>query len=82
MISCPSICDELPPDAEISRRVKSTLHNCQQPALSKVSVSSEDGAIVLSGILPSYYLKQIAQTLAFGVEGVRSLDNQVEVVRN
>jgi osmotically-inducible protein OsmY len=44
-------------------------------------VFCENGAIVLSGRLPSFYLKQIAQTIAASVDGVRRLENRVEVVR-
>ena len=33
----------------------------------------------LHGCLPSYYLKQLAQEIAAGVEGVRLVVNKIEV---
>jgi len=37
------------------------------------------GVLILRGCLPTYYLKQLAQTLAAQVEGVQQLDNRIEV---
>lgn len=34
---------------------------------------------VLSGVVPSYYLKQIAQTVAAKIEGVMQVENRLEV---
>ena len=38
------------------------------------------GVLVLRGRLPSFYLKQVLQTLLRDLEGVERIDNQVEVV--
>ena len=46
-----------------------------------MNVDEVDGAIVLSGNVPSFYLKQVVQTIAGSVDGVRRLDNRVEVIR-
>ncbi len=48
-------------------------------ALHQVCCSYRDGVLTLRGRLPSYYLKQIAQTAVAGIEGVRRIDNQIEV---
>ena len=40
-----------------------------------------EGAIILRGHLPTYYLKQMAQTLAAQVAGVQQVDNRIEVSR-
>jgi osmotically-inducible protein OsmY len=48
-------------------------------ALQRVSCECRDGVLVLRGRLPTYYLKQIAQALVAGIDGVRQVDNQVEV---
>jgi osmotically-inducible protein OsmY len=40
----------------------------------------EGGVLCLRGCVPSQYLKQVAQTIAAAVEGVRRVDNRIEVV--
>ncbi len=42
---------------------------------------SESGVLHLRGAVPSYYLKQLAQALAGDLEGVRFVDNQLNVAR-
>jgi hypothetical protein len=48
-------------------------------ALRDVSCHDRGGVIVLRGRLPSQYLKQVAQTLASGVEGVNRVVNLIKV---
>ena len=38
-----------------------------------------DGELILTGTVPSYYLKQCAQTVVMSVDGVDRLTNRVEV---
>ena len=45
-----------------------------------VSCSFHEGVLTLRGHVPSYYLKQLAQSLAFDLEGVQELNNRLEVV--
>jgi osmotically-inducible protein OsmY len=49
-------------------------------ALKNVSCEYNDGVLTLRGYLPSYYLKQIAQTIVANLEGVGRLVNAIEVV--
>jgi len=35
--------------------------------------------VILTGVLPSFYLKQVAQTIAMSVDQVREVRNVVEV---
>jgi osmotically-inducible protein OsmY len=49
-------------------------------ALRNVSCRACDGVVSLHGCLPSYYLKQVAQELASGVEGARLVINRIEVL--
>ena len=49
-------------------------------ALKNVSCEFRDGVLTLRGNLPSYYLKQIAQTIVANLEGVERLVNAVEVI--
>jgi osmotically-inducible protein OsmY len=50
-------------------------------ALQDVSCSASDGVLYLHGLLPSYYLKQVAQEITAGLEGVRGVVNRIEVLR-
>jgi osmotically-inducible protein OsmY len=49
-------------------------------ALKNVSCDGQEGVLVLRGCLPSYYLKQIAQEAVARLEGVKAIDNQIQVV--
>jgi CheY-like chemotaxis protein len=49
-------------------------------ALAKVSCAYGSGVLRLSGCLPSYYLKQMAQAAVAGLEGVERVANEVAVV--
>jgi hypothetical protein len=39
-----------------------------------------DGALMVRGAVPSFYLKQVLQTVLMGLEGVALINNQVNVV--
>jgi osmotically-inducible protein OsmY len=49
-------------------------------ALKNVSCEYREGILTLRGCLPSYYLKQMAQTAVAHLEGVRQIVNEIEVV--
>jgi osmotically-inducible protein OsmY len=55
------------------------LHASSYSALCDISCLARDGVLYLYGRLPSYYLKQVAQEIASGVEGVRLVMNRIEV---
>lgn len=40
----------------------------------------EDNVLIVRGRVPSFYLKQVLQTALMKVEGIRRIDNQVDVV--
>lgn len=48
-------------------------------ALREVQVEVERGTAVLWGRVPSYHQKQVAQTIAQAVRGIRSVANGIEV---
>lgn len=66
---------------DLSHRVKLTFKRSSYPALATLDVEEQAGVVVITGHLPSYYMKQVAQTIAGAVDGVRRLDNQVVVTR-
>ena len=51
------------------------------PALRKLQVEQTNGELVLSGSVPSYYLKQLAQETIMPILAGRELHNRVAVVR-
>jgi len=44
-----------------------------------IRIDEEDGTLVLTGRLPSYYLKQILQTVLRDLDGVSEIRNDVDV---
>ena len=48
-------------------------------SLRNISAVVREGHVVLLGSVPSYYLKQVAQTACMAVEGVKSLENRIAV---
>ena len=52
----------------------------RNPVFNSVFVSSKDGNIVLTGKVRDAYLKDRAMKAAVGVDGVRSVSNQIEIL--
>ncbi len=48
-------------------------------ALRNVGCVYRDGVLTLQGSLPTYYLKQVAQSVVAETEGVTTVVNQIEV---
>lgn len=44
-----------------------------------IDIREQDGTLILSGRVPSYYLKQVLQTTLRDIDGVRRIDNRVDV---
>ncbi len=65
---------------EHSRAAKALRQN-PIPALRKLSLDETDAAVVISGNVPSYYLKQLAQEAVIPLLAGRELHNRVTVVR-
>ena len=59
--------------------VRSALAQTRHGWLQRVVVAGEGGRVVLRGKVPSYYLKQMAQTAAMTVQGVEVLQNELQV---
>jgi osmotically-inducible protein OsmY len=55
------------------------LHASGHPALRKVACRFDGGVLTLQGQAPSFYLKQLAQSLVASIDEVRLVDNQLEV---
>jgi osmotically-inducible protein OsmY len=64
----------------IDHKVGEQLRRSSYRALRDISCATSDSEVRLMGFLPSYYLKQVAQEIALGVEGVRHVVNRITVV--
>jgi hypothetical protein len=42
--------------------------------------SCADDVLIVKGSVPSFYLKQLLQSVLKGIEGVRVIENQVQVI--
>ena len=65
----------------IHRKAEARLRVSSYLALRDVSCMACDDVVYLHGRLPSYFLKQVAQEIAAGVEGVRLVINRIDVRR-
>lgn len=60
---------------EIAKAMEQTNY---QP-LRHVGLRYDAGTVILRGVVPTYFLKQLAQVTAMGVSGVDRIDNQLRV---
>lgn len=63
----------------ISATVRRALRDAGYAPLRTLAACVDDGVVVLQGEVPSYYLKQIAQSVVLPVPGVRGVRNEVSV---
>ena len=61
---------------EVRRRLADSSHLL----LRSVNCRLRDGRLQLTGRVPSFYLKQLAQAVVQNVEGVRLIENELRVV--
>ncbi len=66
-------------DDRLERRIEHALKDVGCHPLRQIRVSSDHGRVTLNGEVPTYYLKQIAQSIAMRFEGVVSLENKLVV---
>jgi osmotically-inducible protein OsmY len=69
-------------DLCLAERVEWALRGTGYPPLRAVAVSVCGPLVILQGRVPSYYMKQLAQTVAMEVGGVHDLRNDLHVVRS
>jgi len=68
-------------DPTLAERVERTLCAAGYSRLRSLEVSVRDHFVILQGLVPTYYLKQLAQELALSVPGVHGVRNAVEVAQ-
>lgn len=62
--------------ADMANRI---LRNSSYHAIRHLTCTFHDGLLTIEGGLPSFHLKQVAQTLVQGLEGVVQIENKIEV---
>jgi osmotically-inducible protein OsmY len=66
-------------DAVITTTVKTEMAKDSELSAMQVNVDTDNGRVALRGTAPSMAAKEHATTLAAGVKGVASVDNQLTV---
>ena len=68
-----------PKDDALGLAALKLLHVSSYTSLRRLRCEVTHGVVIVHGILPSYYLKQMAQTIIQRLEGIQSVMNLVEV---
>ena len=72
-------CKSGPDDAALTQSVKAKIQAAANLAGAKVDVAVKEGVVTLSGTVDNDAAKAAAETVAKGVEGVKSVTNQITV---
>jgi osmotically-inducible protein OsmY len=68
-------------EPRLTERVESALRATGYGALRSIEVTVHSRLVILRGHVPTYYLKQVAQTAALAVPGEHHVRNDVTVAR-
>ena len=68
-------------DLHLAERVERALCATGYGPLRNIGVTVHARLVILAGRVPSYYLKQVAQTIALTVPGAHQVRNDLEVSR-
>jgi osmotically-inducible protein OsmY len=68
-------------DVRLAERVDRALRATGYGPLRGIEVTVQERLVSLGGRVPSYYLKQVAQTIALAVQGTREVRNNLDVGR-
>jgi osmotically-inducible protein OsmY len=70
---------QAPQEECVARLVESRLQQSSHSALRSVTCEFHTGTATLRGAVPTFYLKQLAQTLARQMQGVKQIVNRIDV---
>jgi osmotically-inducible protein OsmY len=62
----------------VQREAVARLRRSSYREVRGVTCEFHEGVLTLRGHLPSFYLKQVAQSLVDGIEGVEEINNRLE----
>lgn len=68
-----------PADERLAGEVYRALLGTGRSGLQRVNIAVDGGQVTLQGIVPTYYMKQLAQELAMSVDGIERVHNDVTV---
>jgi hypothetical protein len=68
-----------PDDDDLRIAALNLLHSSSYTTLRRLRCEVTDAVVIVHGILPSYYLKQVAQSIVLRLEGIDGVMNLVEV---
>jgi hypothetical protein len=66
----------------IAAEAESRLHESIYSELHGIRCTYDHGILTLHGIVPSFYVRQIAQDLIEDLKGIQVIDNQLVIVRD
>lgn len=67
-------------DSAVTARIKAALFQADQVSAGDINVETINGHVVLSGVVATDAEADLAVQLAKGVEGVKSVENDIEVI--
>jgi len=65
---------------EIEAAVEACLRGSSELAECAIACEFREGILTLRGRVPTYFLKQAARSLAQRVDGVRAVENRIDVI--
>lgn len=69
-------------DLKLNYAVEQALRNTGQRVLRQLHVDVDNGTVTLTGSVNSFFLKQLAQTAVLKLDGMKRLDNKLDVIRS
>ena len=69
----------LPGTPDVGEIARLRLRQCPYPILRQVHCRYHEGVLILCGNVPTFYMKQIAQTVVSSLDQVEQIDNRIVV---
>ena len=79
-LALPAVVEARSADRHICEEAGRRLCSSSHYHLREMACTSECGVLTVCGRVPSYYLKQVIQSLLTGIDGVERIVNDVDVV--
>lgn len=67
------------PQSAVSDQAEAAIRQSRYSALRNVCCEYHEGVLTLRGAVPTYFLKQIAQSLVAAIPGVEAIHNRTKV---
>lgn len=64
---------------DVAETAQQRLRECSYSSLRGVNCRYHEGVLVLTGVVPTFYMKQMAQTLMRNLDQVELIDNRIVV---